>query len=195
LGALYALQSESVRLHGDEAMDTNKPITDVLGAWSEGDRTALGELMELVYTELHAAAERAMARERATHTLQPTALVNEVYLRLENLKKVSWEGRGRQILVEHARANKAKKRGGQAERVVLESVPLLAEAPAIDPLVLEDALQKIETVDPRLVRIIELRFFAGLTENETAEALGVGRATVQREWAVGKRLLAELLGG
>lgn len=184
-------------------MDADTPVTDLLGAWSDGDREALDQLMQVVYAELWESARRAMARERPAHTLEPTALVNEVYLRLLHLKRVSWESRRpffafaarlmRRILVEHARAVGAQKRGGEAARVTLGDVEMLVEAPAIDPLILDDALEKLEKVDPRLVRIIELRFFTGLTEEETATTLGTSRATVQREWAVAKRLLAKLL--
>jgi RNA polymerase sigma factor (TIGR02999 family) len=184
-------------------MESDKPITDLLGAWAEGDREALGALMELVYSELRASARRAMARERPEHTLEPTALVNEVFLRLERMKKVSWESRApffafaarlmRRILVEHARAVGAEKRGGKHVHVTLEGANLPASTPTIDPLVLEEALVKIEEVDRRLVQIIELRFYAGLNVAETASALGVSRSTVMREWAVAKRLLAELL--
>jgi RNA polymerase sigma factor (TIGR02999 family) len=184
-------------------MDADTPVTDLLGAWADGDREALGVLMELVYSELQASARQAMAGERPTHTLEPTALVNEVYLRLLRLKKVSWENRApffafaarlmRRILVEHARAVRAQKRGGGIAQVTLESANLPAPTPSIDPLVLEEALGKIEAADERLVRIIELRFFTGLSEEETAAALGMSRSSVQREWAVGKRLLAELL--
>lgn len=185
-------------------MDTDTPITGLLEAWADGDREALDELMEVVYTELRESARRAMSRERATHTLEPTALVNEVYLRLLRLKQVSWESRSpffafaarlmRRILVEHARAVGAQKRGGEVARVALCHVEFLVEAPVLDPLILDEALEQLEAVDPRLVRIIELRFFTGLTEEETATTLGIGRATVQREWAVAKRLLAQLLG-
>ena len=184
-------------------MHTNTPITDLLGAWADGDRQALDELMEIVYSELREGARRAMARERPTHTLEPTALVNEVYLRLLRLKQVSWESRSpffafaarlmRRILVEHARTVKAQKRGGEASRIALCHAEFLGEAPALDPLILDQALEQLEAVDPRLVRIIELRFFTGFTEEETATTLGIGRATVQREWAVAKRLLAKLL--
>jgi RNA polymerase sigma-70 factor (ECF subfamily) len=183
-------------------MNADTPITGLLGAWAEGDREALDELMALVYGELQASARRAMAGERATHTLEPTALVNEVYLRLLRLKQVSWESRRpffafaarlmRRILVEHARAVRAQKRGGDVEITLLQAdVP--APASVIDPLVLDEALERIEAVDERLVRIVELRFFTGFTEEETAEALGMSRSSVQREWAVAKRLLAELL--
>ncbi len=184
-------------------MDEHTPITDLLGACADGDREALDELKKVVYAELCERARRAMARERATHTLEPTALVNEVYLRLLRLKQVSWESRSpffafaarlmRRILVEHARAVGAQKRGGESTRIALCHAEMLVEAPVLDTLILDEALEKLEAVDPRLVRIIELRFFTGLTEEETATTLGIGRATVQREWAVAKRLLAPLL--
>lgn len=186
-------------------MEKSTEITDLLAAWSAGGDEALTNLMEVVYSELRESARRAMARERPDHTLDPTALVNEVYLRLLQLKRVSWEGRGaffafavrlmRRILVEHARAVGAQKRGGGAERISLEPAGLLVEEPAIDVLILDDALSRLEAVDPRLVRLVELRFFAGFTEDETAEALGTSRSSVQREWAVAKRLLAHLLSG
>jgi len=186
-------------------MDADIPITDVLDAWAGGDKAALNDLMEFVYTEIHAAAKRAMAGESPSHTLQPTALVNEVYLRLLKLKKVSWESRVpffafasrlmRRILVEHARAAKAEKRGGEAAgRVSVETVQLPVAEPAIDPLVLDDTLTRINEVDPRLAHIIELKFFGGLTEEEIAADLHISRATVQREWAVARRLLARFLG-
>lgn len=184
-------------------MSADTPITDLLGAWAEGDREALDELMAVVYTELWEGARRAMAKERANHTLEPTALVNEVYLRLLRLNKVSWEGRTpffafaarlmRRILVEHARAVGAQKRGGEAAHITIANTEMFVEESVIDPLILDEALEKLEAVDPRLVRIIELRFFTGLTEEETAATLGIGRATVQREWAVAKRLLAQFL--
>jgi RNA polymerase sigma factor (TIGR02999 family) len=184
-------------------MDTDTPITDLLDAWAEGDHAALDALMAVVYTELQASAKRALGKERRDHTLEPTALVNEVYLRLLRLKKVSWEGRGtffafaarlmRNILVEHARALGARKRGGHERRITLTRANLIVQAPTIDLLVLDEALSRLEKVDPSLVKLIELRFFAGLTEDETAEVLRSNRTAVQREWAVGKRLLVKLL--
>jgi len=186
-------------------MNDDALITDFLDAWSQGDRAALDELMAVVYTELHESARQAMARERPTHTLDPTALVNEVYLRLVRLKKMSWDNRRpffafaarlmRHILVEHARALGAEKRPHEANRVSLEIAELAMQGPAIDPLMLDEALQDMETVDPQMVRLIELRFFTGLTEAETAATLGVSRSSVQREWAVAKRLLIKLLDG
>ncbi|HEY3572060.1 MAG TPA: ECF-type sigma factor [Thermoanaerobaculia bacterium] len=184
-------------------MDTEKPVTDLLSAWASGDRAALDEVMALVYTELYRAARRAMAREDRSHTLDPTALVNEVYLRLVPLRSSSWEARGaffafaarlmRNILVEHARANDAEKRGGKAERVSLTHPELRAEAPDVDLLDLHNALLELETIDPAMVKLIDLRFFTGATEEETAAALGISRATVQRDWAFAKRFLADRL--
>lgn len=186
-------------------MNDEKPVTDFLDAWAEGGQEALNDLMAVVYTELRESARREMARERQDHTLDPTSLVNEVYLRLLRLKKVSWEGRGvffafavrlmRRILVEHARASGAQKRGGEFQKVSLDSAHLLVEEAAIDILILEDALTQLEAVDPRLVRIVELRFFGGFTEEEIAKALGISRSSIQREWGVAKRLLAHLLSG
>lgn len=186
-------------------MNPDWPITDLLEQWAEGDKAALDELMALVYTELRESARRVMARERPTHTLDPTALVNEVYLRLLRLKKVSWEGRGaffgfavrlmRRILVEHARAVGAQKRGGTADRIGLERANLIVPEPTIDILILNEALEKLEAVDPQLVRLLELRFFGGFSEDETAGALNISRSSVQREWIVAKRLLIHLLEG
>jgi RNA polymerase sigma-70 factor (ECF subfamily) len=186
-------------------MPQDASVTDLLNAWGAGDSTALDELMAVVYPELRASAGKIMARERASHTLQPTALVNETYLRLLKLKKVSWESRipffafsaklMRRILVEHARTTGAKKRGGEADRLSIESVELSVEEPTIDILTLHEALEKLEAVDPRLARVCELRFFAGCNEEETATALGVGRSSVQRDWVLAKRLLAALLEG
>lgn len=184
-------------------MDAHASITDLLDAWADGDSEALNKLMPAVYTELQRKARRVMAGERPEHTLDPTALVHEVYLGLSRLKKVSWEGRGkffayvavqmRHILAEHARALQARKRGGEAERVTLAESSLWAEAPPVDFLDLDAALRELETVDPALVRMIELRFFAGLSEEETAESLGRSRSWVYREWKVAKRFLADKL--
>jgi RNA polymerase sigma factor (TIGR02999 family) len=185
-------------------MPTDAPITDLLHAWGDGDHEALDELMELVYGKLAESAERVMARERPSHTFDPAALANEVYLRLRDLKKSSWEGRQpffaftarlmRRILVEYARAREAQKRGGEAERVTL-SHPELQATPglSVDILDLNRALEELNAFDPKLVQLIELRFFAGFSEEETAEALGESRSTVQREWIVAKRFLAERL--
>lgn len=184
-------------------MDTPPSITDLLDAWAGGDPEALNELMRVVYTKLREKARQAMAGERPTHTLDPTALVHEVYLELHRLKNVSFEGRGkffayvavqmRTILRQHARTLHAKKRGAGAERVTLAESSLWAGPTPIDFLDLDAALGELEDVDPLLVRMIELRFFAGLTEDETAEALGRSPSWVYREWKVAKRFLADKL--
>jgi RNA polymerase sigma factor (TIGR02999 family) len=148
-------------------------------------------------------SRRALRGERAVHTLNPTALVHEVYLRLANLKKVSWENRKpffaftarlmRHVLVEHARAANAQNRIGWGQRIDLE-LDELPNGNVVDTLALDDLLTRLDAQDPQLARIIELRVFSGFKELEVAEALEVSRSTVQREWRIAKRLLAELLG-
>jgi RNA polymerase sigma factor (TIGR02999 family) len=184
-------------------MDTEKPVTDLLAAWADGDRGALDEVMALAYTELYRAARRAMSREDRSHTLDPTALVNEVYLRLVPLQSSSWEARGaffafaarlmRNILVEHARAKDAKKRWSQAERITLAHPDLREEAPDVEILDLHNALLELEIKDPTMVKMIDMRFFTGATEEEIAAALGISRATVQRDWSFAKSFLADRL--
>jgi RNA polymerase sigma factor (TIGR02999 family) len=181
----------------------DSPVTEFLAAWSHGDPQALEDLVVLVHTELWEMSRRALRGERHADTLNPTALVNEVFIRLAKLKKVSWENRKpffaftstlmRRVLVEHARARKADKRS--RERVDLELVDLPDDRETIDTLELDDVLSQLEKRDPFLHKIIELKFFAGLTENEIAEVLEVNRTKVQREWRVGKLLLAKLLRG
>lgn len=184
-------------------MDDNALVTDKLQAWSAGDQDALDDLVTLVYSELKERCRRALAGERVNHTLAPTALLNEVYVRLAGLQRVSWDNRGaffgfavrlmRQVLVEHARAFQAAKRGGNATRVDVDLAELADGRGQIDVLVLDDVLEQLEAKDPRLVQIIELRFFAGMTERECAEALGMSRSSVQREWRFAKRWLATKL--
>jgi RNA polymerase sigma-70 factor (ECF subfamily) len=184
-------------------MKDEKPITALLAAWAAGDRDALDDLMALVYTELQRIARRAMAGERASHTLDPTALVHEVYKRLVEVKSESWEGRApffafsarlmRYVLVEHARSGGAKKRGGEMERVTLSHAEGQAGAPDVDLIDLHNALLELEARDPVMVKIIDMRFFAGSTEEEIATALDMSRSSVQREWALAKRFLADRL--
>jgi RNA polymerase sigma-70 factor, ECF subfamily len=186
-------------------MTDHSPITGALHAWGQGDPQGLEDLMMLVYTELREMSRRALSGERHVQTLNPTALVNEVYLRLANLKRVQWENRTpffafaatlmRRVVVEHARATRAVKRGGLRERVDLELVDLPDAPRSIDVLDLENVLEQLQAQDPFLVKLIELRFFAGLNEVDTAQALGVNRTKVQREWRVGKLLLEKLLRG
>jgi RNA polymerase sigma factor (TIGR02999 family) len=185
-------------------MPKDSPVTEVLNAWSDGSPEALGDLMSLVYTELREMSRLALRRRRSVQTLNPTSLVHEVYLRLAKLKDVSWENRRpffafaarlmRRAVVDHVRAMKAERRAGWGERVDLELDDLPGGRNTIDTLELDDLLSRLEAHDPDLVKIIELRFFSGLNEVETAEALGVSRSTVQREWRVAKRMLAQMLG-
>lgn len=186
-------------------MTKESPVTDYLHAWNDGEPKALEDLMALVYTELRAMSRNAMRADRETPTLNPTALVHEVYMRLASLKRVSWENRKpffafaarlmRRVLVEHARASKALKRGGDGKRVDLELAELPDGRHTIDALELDDILSRLEAKDPFLGQLIELRFFSGLTEDEAAEALGVPKVRVQREWRAGRRLLANMLRG
>ena len=184
-------------------MKDDSPITEFLSAWSHGDQQARDDLVVLVYTELREMSRRLLRYERHVDTLNPTALVNEVYMRLVQLKKVSWENRKpffaftatlmRRVLVEHARARKADKRSG--ERVDIELIDHPDTRETIDTIELDDVLSRLEKEDPFLHKIIELKFFAGLTENDIAEVLEVNRTRVQREWRAGKLLLAKLLKG
>ena len=173
-------------------------MTRWLIAGSEGDAHALDSLLPLVYEELHRQAARFFRRERQGHTLQPTALVNEAYLRLINQHEVTWQNRAqffgvaaqimRRILVSHARARDAKKRGGAAQHITLAES---AAAPQRDMnlLALDDALTRLETIDPDKSRMVELRFFSGLSVEETAEVMGVSPRTIDRQWQTAKAWL------
>ena len=172
-------------------------ITGLLHAWAQGDARALDALMPLVYDDLHRAAHSYMAREAPDNTLQTTALVNEVYLRLVGTD-VNWQNRAhfqavcatlmRRILTDFARARKSQKRGGAAPHVSLEDV-LVSSSPRIDLLELDDALTSLAAVDPRQARVVELRFFGGLSVQETAEVLHVSPETVHRDWRLAKEWL------
>ena len=180
----------------------NPEITRLLLDWGGGDPEAAERLLAAVYAELHAQAARAMRREDSGATLQATALVHEAYLRLADQRRIEWRNRGqffgvaaqmmRRILVDHARARGAAKRGGDARRVTIERVEDVAapaEAVGIDLLDLDDALQRLAALDASQARLVELRYFAGLSIEETAEALGVSPATVKREWATARAWL------
>jgi RNA polymerase sigma-70 factor (ECF subfamily) len=166
-------------------------ITRLLADWSKGDRDALARLTPLVHAELRRIARRQMSREGPGHTLQATALINEAYLRLAGRDGFEWHDRlhffavcaqvMRHVLIDHARARARDKRGGGAARVTLEGAGLRAEERSADLLALDEALGELEAVDPRKARIVELRYFAGLTIEETAEVLGVAPVTVRRE--------------
>jgi RNA polymerase sigma factor (TIGR02999 family) len=181
-------------------------VTKLLLAWRGGDASAGERLLRVIYDELHRQASRAMRREGGAHTLQATALVHEAYLRLVDQSRVEWKNRAhffgvaaqamRRILVDHARARHADKRGGGQAAVSLENVGAQEEGDAAtDVLALHDALQKLAAVDPDQARLVELRYFGGLSIEETAEALGVSISTVKREWAVARAFLRREIAG
>jgi RNA polymerase sigma factor (TIGR02999 family) len=178
-------------------------VTKLLRAWEGGDQQALGRLTPLVYNELRRIARRYMARERPGHTLQATALVNEAYLRLVDAKEVGWRDRAhffaisartmRRILIESARARRFQKRGGGQERVTLEDSLAIQGRPGPDLVALDDALNALAAMDPRRSQVVELRFFGGLSVEETAEVLKVSPETVHRDWKLARAwLLREL---
>lgn len=176
-----------------------KDVTQLLVAWSDGDQAALDELIPLVYEELHRLAQRRLGRERGGHTLQPTALVHEAYLRLIDQKQVRWQNRAhffavaaqlmRRILVDYARRRHYAKREGGALRVTFDEAELVSQERAADVVALDDALTALASLDPRKSQIVELRFFGGLSIEETAEALGVSPGTVMRDWTLAKAWL------
>lgn len=181
-------------------------VTRLLVDWSNGDQAALDKLLPLVNAELRRLARRYMRRESPGHTLQTSALVNEAYLRLIDQKSVQWQNRAhffgiaaqlmRRILIDHARKAHYAKRGGGALKVSLdEAAPInkVTEARAAELLAVDEALEKLTAMDARKGRIVELRFFGGLTEEETAEALAVSLPTVQREWRAAKAWLHRML--
>jgi RNA polymerase sigma factor (TIGR02999 family) len=174
-------------------------LSRLLAEWSGGDRTALDELMPLVYDELRRLAHRHLAHERAGHTLQTTALVNEVYLRLINERGMHWQNRShffavagqlmRFILVDYARAHTRVKRGGVAQQVTLDEALVVSQEQAEDMLALDEALRKLEAFDKRKSQVAEMRFFAGLSIEETAEVLSVSPETIKRDWRLAKAWL------
>ena len=176
-----------------------KGVTQLLVAWSDGDAAARDELMPLVYEELHRLAHRYMGRERIGHTLQTSGLVNEAYLRLIDQSQVHWQNRAhffgiaaqmmRRILVDYARSRSYAKRGGDAHQVSLDEVALVTKERAAEVVALDDALSGLAEIDLRKSRIVELRFFGGLSIQETAEVLAVSPGTVMREWTLAKAWL------
>jgi len=182
-----------------DPMPTKSDITQWLSGCKSGDREALESLLPLVYDELHRQAVRSFGRERAGHTLQPTALVNEVYLRLVNQRDMKWQNRAqffgiaaqmmRRILVSHARARRAQKRGGGETRILLDEDLAAAPERDLNLLALDDALRKLETIDADKSRMVELRFFSGLSVEETAELMGVSPRTIDRQWQIAKAWL------
>ncbi len=185
----------------------NHDITHLLIEWGSGNQAVQAQLIESVYQELHKLASSYLRKERPDHTLQPTALVHEAYLILIDQKRVQWQNRThffgiaaqimRRILVDYARSQKAAKRGGEHLTVALEEAFGVAHpAQNVDLLALDTALQRLETFDPQQAQIVELRYFAGLKTDETAEVLGISLATVGREWSMAKAwLYRELSAG
>jgi RNA polymerase sigma factor (TIGR02999 family) len=181
-------------------------VTQLLKAWTAGDQKALEKLTPLVYEQLHRVAQHYMAGQRPGHTLQTTALVNEVYLRLVDCGQVNWQDRAhflavsaqlmRRILIDFARSRGYQKRGGGLPHLSLEEAPSVCNEPDANIIALDDALKALAEVDARKSRVVELRFFGGLSVEETAEVLGVSAETVGRDWKLAKMwLLHELSGG
>jgi RNA polymerase sigma factor (TIGR02999 family) len=175
------------------SVSSPQEITQLLVAWNKGDVKALEQLTPLVHAELHRLAKRHMAGERPGHVLQTTALVNEAYLRLIDWRNVEWRDRAhffglaaqimRRILIDFARALRREKRGGEALRLSLSEAANVGCGPSADLVALDDALHTLEKLDSRQARVVELRFFAGLSYEETAEALNVSVSTVRRDWS------------
>jgi RNA polymerase sigma factor (TIGR02999 family) len=180
-------------------------ITQLLEAWGNGDQQALEQLTPLVFKELHRLAERYMADERPGHTLQTTALVNEAYLRLVDVRGVSWQNRAhffalcartmRRILIDFARSHQYQKRGGDAVAVAIEDALEVMEQPTVNLVALDDALNDLAKLDVRKTQVVELRFFGGLSVEETAEVLKISPETVMRDWKFARVWLARELGG
>lgn len=179
-------------------------VTQILQEWNTSD-DAQARLMPLVYDELRRLAQRYLRRERPDHTLQPTALVHEAYLRLVDQSRVEWQNRAhfyhvaaqmmRRILIDHARAHASEKRGGHEPRLSLNEADILPQERASDLLALDEALKRLAETDERKSRVVELRFFGGLSVKESAEVLGVHTATVERDWVVAKAWLYREIKG
>lgn len=185
-------------------MQSPEGITQLLIDWGKGDQAALERLMPLVYSELRRLASNYLRRERVEHTLQPTALVNEAYLKLVDQRNARWQNRAhffgiaaqlmRRILVDHARQRQAVKRGGvDQQRLSITSAEAAVKQPEIDLLALNEALDELAQMDPQQSRIVELKFFGGLSIEETAEVLGISHATVERDWKLARAWLRRQL--
>jgi len=185
-------------------MGSPQDVTALLLDWSRGNRAALDQLLPLVYAELRRMAGRQLRSERVGHTLQPTALVHEMYLRIVDQRQVDWQNRAhffgvaaqvmRRILVDHARRRKADKRGEGAPSVSIDDAPDVAASDDIPVLALDHALDRLQRIDPGLARIVELRAFGGLTIEEAAHVLEVSPSTAKREWRTAKAWLSRELG-
>jgi RNA polymerase sigma factor (TIGR02999 family) len=178
---------------------SSENITQLLARWNEGDKDALEQLTAIVYDELHRLAANYLQKERRQHTLQPTALVNELYLKIFDQERMNWRNRAqffgvaaclmRRILVDHARAQRSSKRNGSRICVSLRNIGDFGSQPDVDIMALHEALNRLQQIDPTQARIVELRFFGGLTIEETAAVMGISHATVEREWRMAKAFL------
>ena len=179
------------------------PVTELLARWSNGDVSARDALVPLVYDELRRIARRCLAGQRSDHTLQPTALVHEAYLRLARRDSLDWRDRVhffamaaqmmRQILVDHARKQAAAKRGGNALTLVIDEALVASKESNLDVLALDAAMTKLASLDPRQCQIVELRFFGGLSIEETAQVVNISPATTKREWATARLWLHQAM--
>ena len=183
---------------------TEKPITQILFELKNGEQHALDELLPLVYDQLRRLANSYLRKERSNHTLQPTALVHEAYLRLVGQNEIEWQNRAhffgisarlmREILIEYARAKNRQKRGGEFRtQIALDDAVSFSSQNELDVVAVDEALTKLEALDERQARIVEMKFFGGLTVEEIAEVLDISAATVKREWATAKLLLYKML--
>jgi RNA polymerase sigma-70 factor (ECF subfamily) len=178
------------------ASSSSQSVTELLARWKSGDASARDALVPLVYDELRRIARRCLASQSGNHTLQPTALVHEAYLRLARRDSVDWQDRAhffalaaqmmRQILVDHARKQLAAKRGGNAVTLVVDEASVVSKEKSLDLLGLDDAMNRLAALDPRQCKIVELRFFGGLSIEETAQAVNISAATTKREWATAR---------
>lgn len=180
-------------------MPPDENVTKLLHRWTGGDKEALDELMPLVYGELRSLAKKYLRSERVGHTLQPTALVNEVYMRLVDQETATFHNRAqffglaarimRNILVDHARKRRSAKRGGEPYRLSISTADRIGRKPDLDLVELDDALTRLAALNPQHGKTVELRFFGGLTIEETAEAMGLSHATVERDWSFARAWL------
>ena len=178
---------------------SNATVTELLAKARSGDSSALANVFPLIYDELHRLAQRQLQREPDGHTLSPTALVHEAYMRLIDYSRMEWNNRAhflavaatamRRILVDHARSHRSMKRGGAVRHVPIEGVELGTEERAELLIAVDEALVRLKEIDPRQAQVVECRFFGGMTEEETAEALGIGLRTAKRDWAKAKSWL------
>ncbi len=198
------MENSEQSAHNEAQATDNAEVSGLLRAWSEGDRAALDRLTPIVYDELRRLARRYMRGERTGHSLQTTALVNEAYMRLVDYKSMQWQNRAhffavsaqlmRRILVEHARRHNLK-RGGGVQHVSFEDAAEVSGDRAADLGALDDALDALARIDPRKVQVVEMRFFGGLSVEETAEVLKVSPVTVMRDWSTAKAWLYRELAG